>query len=763
MKPKVDFPKIPGTWGFPQIAFRHIKHIWLCLSFKLTPGFGVGDKLDYTHRCLTTNSRGHRKLLKMDRDPDHKAWMSLRLSRVLDDIGVNRRVVRKRRDTFLLREALETIKNKIFGVNTTSFHFGSQSEGSTTLGMNSDIDLLMCDNEINIMSDWLDWEAGMKNFLMVKEESTPPQHYWLQWIRHDSPEPVRYNGQENCLPHIDGRAFVSNKLWHDLGKRVYGNDFRCSGPSMSNCEEWDFVQAYKCKVLPPEVDQWFHRPRRGHWPTPEMMQAARECSCFLVPDGHFESLNENIEWRLSPSQIERILVFSFTTVQLKCYVVLKMIKKYIMEQYLSHHSKLTSFHCKTVMFFTIERISPEKWREDRLIRCIGYCLQTLEFFLMRGHCPHYIIPEVNLFEGKITRRYQLLLLGKLKENVNNNLMILYDLQYDSLGQRFRSPTSDMFETRSTIFRKINNVLAVDLIQMNNMYLQVANNELNPEQFLRFFTVLSIIPENNYVIHILTRYERRAISVLKPLIYSFLASVTSSFNIQHDLQLTQEIFQLYERSLDTDVTSSRLKLASMLYCRGYLRRAVDVLNDVERRYDDNVHAVCVCGRKVLGNEPPDVFSERAINDWNYETVIRKVALCVRFTRFEAFCVPPILLYEMNRAVNNDVQFRNGANRQWMNMAVVDSRPYLFYLQYITFGKLGLRHRQVQAHRDLINCFRNQDMIKTMHHPETACNLLGHCWEMEENLAEALKLYRISFRFYPRNNAANWHIRRLTGNQ
>ncbi|XP_052787689.1 uncharacterized protein LOC128222636 [Mya arenaria] len=696
----------------------------------------------------------------MDRDPDHKAWMSLRLSRVLDDIGVNRRVVRKRRDTFLLREAVETITIKIFGENTTSFHFGSQSEGSTTLGMNSDIDLLGCIHETNIMSDWLYWEDGMQNVLMVKEESTPPQLYWLQWIRHDSPEPVRYNGQENCLPHIDGRVFVSNKGWQHKSKQLIGKDFRCSGPSISNSEEWDYVHAYKCKVLPPEVDRWFHRPRRGHWPTPEMMQAARECSCFLVPDGHFESLNENIEWRLSPSQIERILVFSFTTVQLKCYVVLKMIKKYIMEQYLSHHSKLTSFHCKTVMFFTIERISREEWREDRLIGCIGYCLQTLEFFLMKGYCPHYIIPEVNLFEGKITRRYQLLLLGKIKENLNNNLMILYDLQYDSLGQRFRNPTTDMFETRSTICRKIDNVLAGDLIkQVNIRFLDMANNELNPEQYLRLFTVLSIIPEDDYIIHILTRYERRVISVLKPLIYSFLASVTSSFYIQHELQFTQEIILFYERSLDTDVTSSRLKLASMLYCRGDFRRAADVLNNVERRYDDNVHAVCGCGRRFRSVEPPELLSEKIMNDWNYDTAIQKVAHCVRFTRFEVFCVPQILLYEMNRAVNDDVQFRDVTERRWMDMAVVDSRPYLFYLQYITYGKLGLRHRQVQAHRNLINCFRNQEMINTMYHPETADNLLGHCWEMEGNLLEALRCYRNSINNVPRNNAANWHIRRL----
>ncbi|XP_052818346.1 uncharacterized protein LOC128244373 [Mya arenaria] len=277
-------------------------------------------KVDYIHRSLTITSSGRRQLLKMDRDPDHKAWMSLRLSRVLDDIGVNRRVVKKRRETFLLREAVETLKNKIQGLNETCFHLGSQSEGSTT-GMNSDIDMLTCYDNTNIKSDWQDWEAGMENFLMVKEEITPPQHYWLQWIRPDSPEPVRYNGVEQCVPYVDGRIFRSNKTWQNYWKPRLGNDLVCSGPAISFSVKWDFVSAFKCKVLPHEVDLWFHRPRRGHWPTPVMMQAAKECFCFLVPDGHFESLNENIEWRISPSQIERILVFSFTTVQLKCYDV----------------------------------------------------------------------------------------------------------------------------------------------------------------------------------------------------------------------------------------------------------------------------------------------------------------------------------------------------------------------------------------------------------------------------------------------------------
>ncbi|XP_052818347.1 uncharacterized protein LOC128244374 [Mya arenaria] len=419
-----------------------------------------------------------------------------------------------------------------------------------------------------------------------------------------------------------------------------------------------------------------------------------------------------------------------------------------MEQYLCHQSKLTSFHCKTVMFFTMERLSPAVWREDRLIECIGYCLQTLELFFMRGFCPHYIIPEVNLFEGKITRRYQLILIEKIKEFLYNNLSMLYDLQIDSLGQRVQNPTSDMLEPRSTLFRAINNVLASDLIETVSWRTLSIAKELNPVKFRRLPTALSLIEDDN-IFPILSRYERWAFSKLKPHIQSLIALVASSF-------FYRTWTSIYTRNISS---LCKLKVASMFYCMGDLRRAADVLNDVERRYDDDVHAVCSCVRKYEGQEPHELISESTMNDWNYDTVIRKVALCVRFTRLEAFCVPPILLYEMNRAMNDDVQYRKGSEHLWMDMAVVDSRPYLFYLHYITYGKLGLRLRQRQALRNIINCFRNINIVRTMQHAETAENLLGHCWEMEGKLLMALRHYMNSVKNVPRNNAANWHIRRL----
>ena len=77
------------------------------------------------------------------------------MSDVLDDIGAGKCTVMERRKTFLRRERMQTISDQLFGQQSSkAFHFGSQSEGTTTPGLNSDIDLLNSDNEMNIMTHW---------------------------------------------------------------------------------------------------------------------------------------------------------------------------------------------------------------------------------------------------------------------------------------------------------------------------------------------------------------------------------------------------------------------------------------------------------------------------------------------------------------------------------------------------------------------------------------------------------------------------------
>ena len=79
----------------------------------------------------------------------------------------------------------------------------------------------------------------------------------------------------------------------------------------------------------------------------------------------------------------------------------------------------------------------------------------------------------------------------------------------------------------------------------------------------------------------------------------------------------------------------------------------------------------------------------------------MAFCVRFMREEKYCAPAILWFEMYRSVMDDVAYRTPIQHDWMDWAEVDALPFMLYLQYLTFGGLRERQRQLQALQGLWN--------------------------------------------------------------
>ena len=246
----------------------------------------------------------------MFRVPTFFAALSEVLSAALEAVGVNPSIVNRRRDTYLYREIGDTVYLQQDGFDITAYHFGSMSEGTTTLGMNSDTDTLVTHNDFNIMYTLEDWERGKLNYLMVRDRTTPAQHYMLQVFRNDLPLPVPHTFI-NIPFHVTdehGRVFLSNHYVIDQAATGYGDAHLRRGPSNSSHKDFDFVFALRCNTLPPEIMSWFHRPRPVNWIPPDVMEAARRCPCFLVPDGHHASEKKDIEWRITPNLIESLLM-----------------------------------------------------------------------------------------------------------------------------------------------------------------------------------------------------------------------------------------------------------------------------------------------------------------------------------------------------------------------------------------------------------------------------------------------------------------------
>jgi len=599
---------------------------------------------------------------------------------------------------------------------------------------------------------------------MVRDADTPPQHYLLQVFRPDLPLPVTHMDDPNFVTDSQGRVLYSNMALVRIAAAQWGDAHLRRGPSNSDREDHDFVVAFQCKSLPPEIISWFAKMGQAYWPSQETFVAAKKCVCFLVPDGYHGSVNKNIEWRITPNLIERLLMFSLNIVQIKCLVVLKILKKQEFVKYIHHaNCKFTSFHCKTALFSTLERTHPTVWTKCRLIECIVKCLQTIQEFLNQGNCPHFIVAGVDLFYGKLCRECQMGLEQAIQGMIQDDMHILFHLKSDDLGQRLSDFPHEMQpchvnDVNAGICGKLAKDMFAEFLKWCTNVLHRLCNIKNVELCISLkneITELENLTNNASATH----YHYNFIRFLNKSLKSIKASTIMSHSIQSGQPLPKDIWLLYGESLNADVASSKLKLASMHYCQGELMRAASVLHEVMFDLDDSVQPLCGCYRIPHNEKLSEAFCKSTVHVEIHEQLTKKLAFCVRFLREEKFCVPLFLWCEMYRAVGDDVDHRDKDELKWMDWAEVDARPFLLYLQYLVYRGQGVRHRQLKAFHGLENIVISQDKTDQLYHPETVLSLFGHCCELEGDVQRALQIYSCSVQSIPRNNAANWHKQRL----
>ncbi|XP_052075908.1 cyclic GMP-AMP synthase-like [Mytilus californianus] len=110
---------------------------------------------------------------------------------------------------------------------------------------------------------------------------------------------------------------------------------------------------------------------------------------------------------------EKFLINTFTHTQLLCYVLLKILLKNSINIDSGCKELLCSYHMKTVLFWVSEELPLSEWRPENLTSCFMRCLRRLIYFVEYSMCPHYFIPENNLFENKMNGQSREILLNKL--------------------------------------------------------------------------------------------------------------------------------------------------------------------------------------------------------------------------------------------------------------------------------------------------------------------------------------------------------------
>jgi hypothetical protein len=681
------------------------------------------------------------------------------LSEVLDDIGVNDRMRMRGRRLFKVMDNINNMINKSIGYNFISYHLGSKIEGTTTLGLNSDTDELLQMNDYNVIQNWSEWEHGKTNYFMIIDENTTPGYCFLQLLKDDKPLPAIAFPNKYYITDRKGRALHKNKLYEFEKTRYitqHGPSYATQGREGVNDE--DRVLALPCKSWPKSAEsEWLERQGIGKWPTQEMRRYAVSTGCCVVPTGSKISKYPELEWRISTSLAERCLMFDLDMTQIKCYVLMKMILKSILNP--QGEINISSFMCKTILFHCIEQKESSIWKENNLLECLKDCLMKLSSCVQNDNLSHFIIPQNNLIAGQFTAETKRQLNNNISDFIQNDVQSLIKIDIDNLGQRLQVKLNLVPEIQYNLYSSLDifehvtasNYLAFSMSFGSN-YSFLLDKLSNEDIGIMKQTVERLMSFNNNDHEL----KHAAFTFLAPYVCSTYGSVLASESIGLIHQVSPQALVWLLNGLESDVSSGRLKLASVFYSSGDIDKTELILRNTESQfYSFPVFRFCNCPYLLPPLTVP-VEVTRECYEQNVDCFKNITAICVRFLKKEIKCVPHELQYEIFRSTQDDIKHRDQFVDCWMDLVVVDSLPFLYFLQYKVYRYLQMYQDQQQALSKLANTIETD---KNLGHKETALNILGQCLEQENRPKQALQCYLLSLGQRARNNVARIHICRL----
>ena len=649
---------------------------------------------------------------------------------------------------------------------------GSTYEGTKTEGMNSDIDQILVINVpvITKESD-ADRHAGL---LMVEDETIPPGYVKLQpVVRNDiGVKDKLFDKIVETLTDKYQRPVIKLKE-SELPKYMFG---KRHGPAFTAAEssermEQDYVFAFRHRDMPDCFRHWYTRKRRFHWPPKRLLKSCKSLGCLFVHVGHRRSDEFDLEWRMSFSLQERLLISNFNSVQLKCLVLLKMVKKDIIQKFTKCES-ITSYHCKTCMFYMVETTPTDMWRPNNLLNCLTMCLQLLMKWLREGNCPNYFIPSENMFDGKITIYVRRNVYQILNDILGSSFQHLTAITSDDLGMNLMKACIPKFKMSGgfgmddsiNIRQRLKFVscraFVLSICHMRNSFLFRNHDSSDPRILIdnlkntirRFKSVKTLCGNTGEA-------TQRALSLILPQLELSLASNELALRIKEKesddelmAHLTSNLWDVIGKQ--SDPVSAKLKQATFMYACGHYAVSLEILESLKKR---TFLSVCSCDRHDLYPEIDDLMAVTpADQEISLDYHFRKLLTpCVVFLRPEGEILPPPLLYEMFRVagmtLSRDVTF----GREWYTWVVVDAQVLLHFMIYLNHKKLDMKHLIQKDMDNMLNVIREKN--GRICHIETALNLFGWMHHREHEYEKALGCYRQSLYFQPEYNAARWHFK------
>lgn len=237
------------------------------------------------------------------------------------------------------------IKNKCFKFKIS----GSYREGFRL--ETSDIDVIgvcISDKVVSNRSQICLYRSPQHAVILMECDDLPPGFTRLKLVVPGHVFPEIYCVEINNGLYIPNCSFKENMV-----KTLKSTDFERTfyhGPAISMVSaslETDTVFCLKSDQWPDRAIPWIQRCQQSGWPVETVVSQIVNSGCHVVPIG--STSDEKLEWRISFSNAEQMIVYSLNHCQFICYGLLKIfLKEVINEQ--SKSPILCSYFMKTVLF-----------------------------------------------------------------------------------------------------------------------------------------------------------------------------------------------------------------------------------------------------------------------------------------------------------------------------------------------------------------------------------------------------------------------------
>ena len=325
-----------------------------------------------------------------------------------EELGTEK-IVDMRRRVMALQQSFDTTWMRFDNAYEDKLLSGSLCEGFRFASSDEDW-MFVCRNIRVVFSSATEYQCSSeKTILLAEHSATKPGFVLLRLLNHSADPRVTCA----CVPRGDG-YYVASQKWRDNAAAILPclTPHGPCGTTVRGSSELDFAICIKSDKLPKEAYGFARRLHRAGWPTASELQTILSTGCHFVAIGAKESPTELIEWRISFSVIEKLLIHTMNHVQFLCFGLLKIFLKEAIDVNEDIKGLLCSYFLKTALFWEIVTNGLE-WHASNFLSCFWICFQRLLYWINNEYCPNFFIPENNMFSGKVRGAARIRLLSYL--------------------------------------------------------------------------------------------------------------------------------------------------------------------------------------------------------------------------------------------------------------------------------------------------------------------------------------------------------------